>query len=151
MSNVFEFSKTNSLCNEENIYIYEYMLTFSPESWVCLGIQGHTPGAAPAYEPRKHTQKSKLVLSACQQNFLDIQQSIEWIKNADLSFLDIHNIFVFLVHASTTFSSNGDHESATIPLVSSQICSMSLSMLHPCYRQPTHENKSLIRKWVLFA
>ena len=40
------FLKLHSLCNEESIYIYEYMLIFSPKSWVCLGIQGHTPGAA---------------------------------------------------------------------------------------------------------
>ena len=41
------FLKLHSLCNEESIYIYEYMLTFSTKFWVCLGIQGHTPGAAP--------------------------------------------------------------------------------------------------------
>ena len=30
------------------VYIYEYLLVFSSKSWVCLGIQGHTPSAAPA-------------------------------------------------------------------------------------------------------
>ena len=35
------------MCNEESIYIYEYMLIFSPKSWVYLSIQGHTACAAP--------------------------------------------------------------------------------------------------------
>ena len=30
-----------------SIYIYEYMLIFFSKFWVCLGIKGHTPGAAP--------------------------------------------------------------------------------------------------------
>ena len=30
------------------VYTYEYLLVFSSKSWVCLGIQGHTPSAAPA-------------------------------------------------------------------------------------------------------
>jgi len=34
------FLKLHSLCNEESIYIYEYMLTFSPKSWVCLAYRG---------------------------------------------------------------------------------------------------------------
>ena len=45
MSNVFEiFLKLQFLCNEGSIYIYEYMLIFFSKFWVCLGIQGHTPG-----------------------------------------------------------------------------------------------------------
>ena len=31
---------------QEVVYIYEYVLVFFSKSWVCLGIQGHTPGAA---------------------------------------------------------------------------------------------------------
>ena len=39
------------------VYIYEYLLVFSSKSWVCLGIQGHTPSAAPghrAHDPDEH-------------------------------------------------------------------------------------------------
>jgi len=31
---------------QEVVYIYEYVLVFFSKSWVCPGIQGHTPGAA---------------------------------------------------------------------------------------------------------
>ena len=31
---------------QEVVYIYEYVLVFFSKSWVRLGIQGHTPGAA---------------------------------------------------------------------------------------------------------
>ena len=30
------------------VYIYENLFVFFSKSWVCLGIQGHTPSAAPA-------------------------------------------------------------------------------------------------------
>ena len=30
------------------VYICEYILLFFSKTWLCLGIQGHTPGAAPA-------------------------------------------------------------------------------------------------------
>ena len=37
--------------NVHNMYNI-YLLTFGLKSWVCLGIQGHTPSAAPAYTPQ---------------------------------------------------------------------------------------------------
>ena len=39
---------------QEVVYIYEYVLVFFSKSWVCLGIQGHTPGAATGCAPRGH-------------------------------------------------------------------------------------------------
>ena len=41
-----KFSKT-TIFVQWSIYIYEYMLIFFSKFWVCLGIHGHTPGAAP--------------------------------------------------------------------------------------------------------
>ena len=46
------------------VYIYEYVLVFFSKSWVCLGIQGHTPGAATGHDTPS-TPPSDMLGSTC--------------------------------------------------------------------------------------
>ena len=50
--------------NVHNMYNI-YLLTFGLKSWVCLGIQGHTPAAAHVHENLNNTRNANLKFWGC--------------------------------------------------------------------------------------